>query len=574
MDSSKISQFFGLTPRLGNAAGNTDTGKGGFAELMFGIMNKRTSTLQQPVVPSRTSPYLANDRTIAAVTGPAGKSGTAPVDGGLARCGPGPDNRNGAAPVTVDRAQACGTATAGGKDRNSRATEGTTASAAEEATPADAGADVRTEGETSEVDETTPTEGEESQAADSDPFGAGHGADTSDSGERAAPLTPPLTPSQPGTAATPVVAPATPAGTAAPIAAVPEAEGLPAASPLDLGNDLAADPLPEPEVAAADGGTPDSDQGEDAAPNPIAAAPRAGGRTASPEGATQSALPVDSWQDAAAQSGLLMRRGERAGEDQAAMFRQSQQGIQQGPQQGARQRAAAAGQGAAGNAVAHAAVQTGASATPAGAANPSHGTPVPAGQGPSTLLPPGGFAFDPAFGQASGLPGWQLHLAQGAASRRADFVANLRQHLQNLPTHEQVALGIQRAARDGGGRITLQLSPAELGRIHVKLEIDRENNARASVSVERPATLEVLQRDSRALERALQEAGLKMDRNDLSFSLHGGDGDSFAQAFGDDGGRLPAGGSGSQGEGEDEMIPPAGRMDVLATGDGIVDVQI
>ncbi|WP_374652614.1 flagellar hook-length control protein FliK [Dongia sp.] len=181
--------------------------------------------------------------------------------------------------------------------------------------------------------------------------------------------------------------------------------------------------------------------------------------------------------------------------------------------------------------------------------------------------------FDAGFGNAAGLPGWNLNLAQGAVGRRGDFVANLRQHLQNLPAHEQVALTIQRSVRDGGGSITLQLSPTELGRIHLKLDIDEDKNVQASVTVERPATLELLQRDMKTLERALQEAGLKAGPGDLSFSLQGGDAEAFARDFGSGNGTGSGGGglgSDNGAEAETSPVPSA----VIETADGFVDVQV
>jgi hypothetical protein len=39
------------------------------------------------------------------------------------------------------------------------------------------------------------------------------------------------------------------------------------------------------------------------------------------------------------------------------------------------------------------------------------------------------------------------------------------------------------------------------------------------IIAERPETLDILQRDIRVLERALQDAGLKTDQNSLSFDL-------------------------------------------------------
>jgi flagellar hook-length control protein FliK len=205
-----------------------------------------------------------------------------------------------------------------------------------------------------------------------------------------------------------------------------------------------------------------------------------------------------------------------------------------------------------------------------GATTQGGGITLASSTAPAGLAPVG---FDTGLGNVTGLPGWNLHLAQGAAARRGDFVANLRQHLQNLPAHDQVALSIQRSLRDGGGSITLQLSPTELGRIHLKLNIDEDKNVQASIMVERPATLELLQRDMKALERALQEAGLKSGPGDLSFSLQGGDPETFARDFGSGNGT----GSGANGRGTDDGVEDRTTdtaAAVIATGDGLVDVQV
>jgi hypothetical protein len=181
--------------------------------------------------------------------------------------------------------------------------------------------------------------------------------------------------------------------------------------------------------------------------------------------------------------------------------------------------------------------------------------------------------FDTGFGMQGGLPGLSFQLGQGGAIQRGDLVANLRQHLQNLPVHDQIALTIQRSVREGGGSITLQLSPTELGRIHLKLKIDEENNVQASVVVERPATLDLLQRDMKTLERALQDAGLKAGPGDLSFSLQGGDPEAFARDFGSDSGSGSRGTGRAMGDGVDEL-PAATAAAVINTGDGWVDVQV
>ena len=57
--------------------------------------------------------------------------------------------------------------------------------------------------------------------------------------------------------------------------------------------------------------------------------------------------------------------------------------------------------------------------------------------------------------------------------------------------------------------------------MEVKLEIAKDGRAKAMIIAERSETLDILQRDVRVLERALQDAGLKTDQNSLSFDLHG-----------------------------------------------------
>jgi flagellar hook-length control protein FliK len=181
--------------------------------------------------------------------------------------------------------------------------------------------------------------------------------------------------------------------------------------------------------------------------------------------------------------------------------------------------------------------------------------------------------FDVGLGpDGAGAPGWALHLAQGASAKRPDFIAQLRQHLQELPAHEQVAVNIQRALRQGNSQMTIQLSPAELGKIHVKLEIDEEKRVTAAVTVEKPSTLELLQRDVKGLERALQEAGLKMDGSDLSFNLGRQDGKEFSQEMRQSGTSGFGNGSGeAQAEGDVPADQAVAQVDTAA---GLVNVQI
>lgn len=262
------------------------------------------------------------------------------------------------------------------------------------------------------------------------------------------------------------------------------------------------------------------------------------------------------------QSAAIKAEGERSFEDNDNLFRRS-------PGNG--RRVVPVGSGAV--AAAHDVRQnSGTQATPG-----LHSAIAASGGYPAGNTTAAGYVgpgdVDTGLATPTDLPGWNIHLAQGTTLRRPDFLAALRQHLQNLPVHEQLALSIQRSMRNGGGTITLQLSPAELGRVNVRLRIDEENNVQVTVAVERPSTLELLQRDMKALERALQEAGLKAGPGDLSFSLQGGDPEAFAREFGGDVG-PGSGNRGGRPGGSAEDTPATTPAAVIATGDGLVDMQV
>ena len=114
-----------------------------------------------------------------------------------------------------------------------------------------------------------------------------------------------------------------------------------------------------------------------------------------------------------------------------------------------------------------------------------------------------------------------LGLAQAAARTPSALPAQARPATSGSLPANQVAVHIQRAVSAGQDRIRISLHPAELGRIDVKLSLGNDGTVRAVVSVERPETFELLQRDARGLEKALQDAGLKTDSGSLSFNLKG-----------------------------------------------------
>jgi len=88
----------------------------------------------------------------------------------------------------------------------------------------------------------------------------------------------------------------------------------------------------------------------------------------------------------------------------------------------------------------------------------------------------------------------------------------------------QVNVLLQRAGLSRADSLTVRLDPAELGRVEVKLKIEKNGPVHASVTADRPQTLDMLRNDRGALEKALQSAGLNTDSGSLSFNLRDNNG--------------------------------------------------
>jgi chemotaxis protein MotD len=82
-----------------------------------------------------------------------------------------------------------------------------------------------------------------------------------------------------------------------------------------------------------------------------------------------------------------------------------------------------------------------------------------------------------------------------------------------------LAVEIVANAQIGRSRFEIRLDPPELGRIDVKLDVDRHGQVTSHLIVEKSSTLDMLRRDAPQLERALQDAGLKTSDSGLQFSL-------------------------------------------------------
>lgn len=98
-----------------------------------------------------------------------------------------------------------------------------------------------------------------------------------------------------------------------------------------------------------------------------------------------------------------------------------------------------------------------------------------------------------------------------------------------------LAVQIAATAQTGKSRFEIRLDPAELGRIDVRLDVDRQGQVTSHLTVEKPETLAMLRQDAPQLQRALQDAGLKTSDGGLQFSLR--DQSSSGQNARDDNGR-------------------------------------
>lgn len=138
---------------------------------------------------------------------------------------------------------------------------------------------------------------------------------------------------------------------------------------------------------------------------------------------------------------------------------------------------------------------------------------------------------------------------------------------------EQVSVQIQNAARNGTDRISIRLSPAALGKVEVKLELSPDKTVQAIVTAEKPETLDMLERDARTLQRALEEAGLKTNSDSLSFERRDGDGTSDNAADAD--GNAP---NGTDRSDATENSDDSGQVDVELSNrrhhDGLLDVEV
>ncbi|WP_299437235.1 flagellar hook-length control protein FliK [uncultured Rhodospira sp.] len=180
-----------------------------------------------------------------------------------------------------------------------------------------------------------------------------------------------------------------------------------------------------------------------------------------------------------------------------------------------------------------------------------------------------------AAGSAEAAPGSGTFADQMARAGQGQGTEQARPDPQTRQVVEQLRVNISKAANRGMDRITVQLHPEKLGRVEVKLEFGPDGRVSAQVTVDKAETLEMLQRDARGLERALNDAGLKTDSGGIQFGLRG-DG-SAAQAGQDGRGRTPAKGAPADGNdlaGDDPALDPETMAAAAAKARGGINVRV
>jgi flagellar hook-length control protein FliK len=135
-------------------------------------------------------------------------------------------------------------------------------------------------------------------------------------------------------------------------------------------------------------------------------------------------------------------------------------------------------------------------------------------------------------GQSALTPAPSVAVTAVQAQIQTANAASVNVNLQVAPQHRDAAstpamdaLGVAIAAKSAEGvkHFDIRLDPPELGRVQVHLSLDDSGKAQATLMVDKPQTLELLQRDAANLARSLTDAGVSLSNNGLNFSLRGQD---------------------------------------------------
>jgi flagellar hook-length control protein FliK len=123
------------------------------------------------------------------------------------------------------------------------------------------------------------------------------------------------------------------------------------------------------------------------------------------------------------------------------------------------------------------------------------------------------------FGASSQTASGMMHAASEASTQSFVNYMNSSNAAQPNATVQNVAVQIAQNANTGATTFTMQLEPAELGRLEVRLKFDRDGGIKAHLIADKPETLSLLRQDQAQIHRILSQAGLDADDASLSFDL-------------------------------------------------------
>lgn len=112
------------------------------------------------------------------------------------------------------------------------------------------------------------------------------------------------------------------------------------------------------------------------------------------------------------------------------------------------------------------------------------------------------------------------HMSPSAPSFAAGHV--MPASVSGAAVAQQVAAAMGKASvKDGAQKLSVSLNPAELGKVMVDISMDDAQKVKVVLSAEKASSLHLLQKDSSALQQAMQDAGFDLSNMDLQFSFSG-----------------------------------------------------
>lgn len=173
-----------------------------------------------------------------------------------------------------------------------------------------------------------------------------------------------------------------------------------------------------------------------------------------------------------------------------------------------------------------------------------------------------GFGGQPGFSQnGANMQGMTAGTAttQTASGTPGSFV-NYMNSANSAQTTQTIALQIHRNAQTQVDTFRMQLHPTDLGQLEVRLKFSKDGTMKAHLVADKPETLAMLQKDSAQLQKMLEQSGIQLDGNALSFDLRQQRDQGTQSAYNNNGSRAAAGNA------DDDIAPAAGVQANISAG--------